>query len=181
MVIQELRDSKLIVATRSVDSPSCLYRFDGFDSFNGTKSCLVEHVDLVSRLWHEILGHVNYKYLQQMSTQPFILGLPQISCIDGVCQGCALGKQRRDPFLHGQATCALAPLELIHSNLMSFPTHFFSAKYFLTFIDDFSKCIGVYFLRYKFDVFDSFQVFKTFVEKQSGLSIWWIHTDNGWE
>ena len=39
----------------------------------------------------------------------------------------------------------------------------------------------MYFLKYKSDVFDSFRIFKTFVEKQSGLSIRCIHTDNGRE
>ena len=92
-----------------------------------------------------------------MSTQALVLGLSQISCIDGDCQGCALGKQHRDSFPHGQSTHALAPLELIHSDLMSFPTPpFFGARYVLTFIDEFSKHTWVYFLKYKSDVFDSF-------------------------
>ena len=64
VVIQDLHDPKMIVATRSVDSRLCLYRFDGFESSNDTSSCLVVHADLVSRLWHEYLGHVNYIYLQ---------------------------------------------------------------------------------------------------------------------
>ena len=72
------------------------------------------------------------------------------------------------------------PLELIHSDLMSFPTPSFSGvQYVLTFIDDFSKCTWVYFIKYKSDVFNSFQVFKEFVEKQSGLSIQQICIDNG--
>ena len=117
-----------------------------------------------------------------MSTQALVLGLPQITCTNGVCHGCVLGKQHRDPFPHGWATRALAPLELIHSDLMSFPTpSFFGARYVLTFIDDFSRNTWVYFLKYKSDVFDSFRVFKTFVEKQSGLSIRRICTDNGGE
>ena len=106
-----------------------------------------------------------------MSTQALVLGLPKISCTDGVCQGCALGKQHRDSFPHGRATHALVHLELIHSDLMSFSTPFSSARYVLTFIDDFSRHTWVYFLKHKSNVFDTFQVFKTFVEKQSGLSI----------
>jgi 5'-3' exoribonuclease 2 len=63
---------------------------------------------------------------------------------------------------------------------MSFPTPSFSgARYVLTFIDDFSRCTWVYFLKYKSDVFDSFHVFKTFVEKKFGLSIWRVRIDNG--
>lgn len=108
------------------------------------------------------------------------MGLPQISCTDGVCPGCALGKHHRDPFRVGISTRAKAPLELIHSDLVSFPTPSFSgARYVLTFIDDFSRRTWVYFLKYKSDVFDSFRIFKTFVEKQSGLYVRCIHIDNG--
>lgn len=91
-------------------------------------------------------------------------GLLHISCMDGVCLGCALGKHHRDPFPIGRSTCAKALLELIHSDLMSFPTtSFLGARYVLTFIDDISRCIWMYFLKYKSNVFDSFQIFQTFV------------------
>ena len=60
-----------------------------------------------------------------MSTQELVTGLPQISCTNGVCKGCALGKHHRDPFPVGKATHVKASLELIHSDLMSFPTPYF--------------------------------------------------------
>ena len=101
VVIRDLHDSKLIVATESVDSASHLYKFDGFESSDDTGSRLVTHANSISRLWHEHLGHVSYGYLQQMSTQALVLRLHQISCIDGVYQGCALGKQHMGPFPHG--------------------------------------------------------------------------------
>ena len=73
-------------------------------------------------------------------------------------------------------------MELIHNDLISFPTpSFSSARYVLTFIDDFSQRIWVHFLKYKSDVFDSFRIFKTFVEKQSGLFVRCICIDNGRE
>ena len=99
-----------------------------------------------------------------------MIGLYQISCIDDACQDCALGKYHKDPFLVGRITCAKAPLELIDNDLMSFPTpSFLGARYVLTFIDNFSRCTWMYFLKYKSDVFDSFQIFKTFIEKQSSF------------
>lgn len=101
MVIRDLHDSDLVVATGYVDIASRLYRFDGFEPSKGTGSSLITHADSVSKLWHERLGHVNYKYLQQMSTQALVLGLPQISCTYGVCHGCVLGKHHRDPFPKG--------------------------------------------------------------------------------
>ena len=64
MVIQDLHDYEIIVAIGSVDSTSCLYRFDGFEYSDDIGSCLVAHANLVSKLWNEHLGHVNYRYLQ---------------------------------------------------------------------------------------------------------------------
>jgi transposase InsO family protein len=51
----------------------------------------------------------------------------------------------------------------------------------LTFIDDYSRCTWVYFLKNKSEVFDNFLMFKALVEKQSGKSIKCLRTDNGRE
>ena len=63
VVIRDLHDSEMVVATGSVDFASCFYRFDGFESSDDTGSCLIAHEDLVSRLWHGCLGYFNYRYL----------------------------------------------------------------------------------------------------------------------
>ena len=63
VIIWDLHNSEMVVATRSVDFASRLYRFDGFESSDDTSSCLVAHADSVSRIWHNNLGHVNYIYL----------------------------------------------------------------------------------------------------------------------
>ena len=82
----------------------------------------------------------------------------------------------------GKALHATKPFELVHSDLMIFPTRSFSgSKYALTFIDDFSCGSWVYFLKYKSEVLATFKIFKAFVEKQSSLSIKNLRTDNGGE
>ena len=68
VVIQDLHDPNLIVSTGSFDLQSNLYQFDGFESSNSTGVSLISHADTVNKLWHEHFGHVNYRYLQQMST-----------------------------------------------------------------------------------------------------------------
>lgn len=98
---------------------------------------------------------------------------------DGVCTGCALCKQHQDPFPKGKTSRAKAPLELVHSDLMTFSTPFLGTKYTLTFIDDFSRYSWVYFLKYKSEVFATFKTFKALLGKQSSCSIKKLHTDNG--
>ena len=164
IIIQELQNLDIVVASVKVDHTSQLYKFDSFESSLG--SSFIAHADALSKLWHERFGHLNYRYLQQLSTQKLVLGLPKVSCTDGVCSGCVLGKQHQDPFPKGKAWRATTPLELVHNDLMSFPTCSFSgAKYALNFIDDFSRRSWVYFLKYKSEVLATFKNFKAFFEK----------------
>lgn len=53
--------------------------------------------------------------------------------------------------------------------------------YFLTFIDDFSRNIWIYFLKQKSEAFEKFKELKTLVEKQSGLYINVLGSDRGGE
>ena len=71
-------------------------------------------------------------------------------------------------------------MELVHNDLAGpFPHPSLSkAKYVLTFIDDFSQYTFVYFLKQKSKVFEYFQEFKAFAEKQTGKFIKVLHTDN---
>ena len=98
-----------------------------------------------------------------------VTGLPMVSCWDGVCSGCVLGKHYQDSFDKRASWHALAPLQLVHSDLCGplLVVSFSGCKYFLTFIDYFSIGTWVYFLKLKSEVFNMFLAFKAFVEKQS--------------
>ena len=106
-----------------------------------------------------------------------------VSCGDGVCSGCVLGKHHRDSFEKCASWHASAHLQLVHSDLCGpLPVVSFSGyKYFLTFIDDLSRHTWVYFLKLKSEVFNMFLAFKAIVEKQSGHQILNLRSDNGRE
>jgi hypothetical protein len=91
-----------------------------------------------------------------------VIGLPLVSCRDDVCAGCVLYKHLHDSFDKHASWHASNPLHLVHSDLCgSFPSLSFSGfKYFLNFIDDFSKQTWVYFLKLKSEVFDMFLAYK---------------------
>jgi transposase InsO family protein len=112
-----------------------------------------------------------------------VTDLPLVSCRDGVCVICVLGKHHRDSFDKRASWHASGPLQLVHSDLcgpLSSPS-FSRCKYFLTFIDEFSRRTWVYFLKLKSEVFDKFLFYKALVEKQSGHQIQRLRTDNGGE
>ena len=89
------------------------------------------------------------------------------SCKDGVCSGCVLEKHHQDSFDKRASWHASVPLELVHSDLCGpLPSASFSGfKYFLTFIDDYSRCTWVYFLKLKSELSNIFLAYKALVEK----------------
>ena len=54
-------------------------------------------------------------------------------------------------------------------------------KYFLTFIDDYSRRTSVYFLKLKSEVFDMFLAYEVLLEKKIGHHILKLRYDNGGE
>ncbi|KAL3523116.1 hypothetical protein ACH5RR_015950 [Cinchona calisaya] len=54
-------------------------------------------------------------------------------------------------------------------------------KYFLFFIDDFSRMCWVHFLKAKSELYTMFKKFKNYVENQSNLNIKTLRSDNGTE
>jgi transposase InsO family protein len=110
-----------------------------------------------------------------------VIGLPLVSCRDGVCAGCVLGKHHRDSFDKHASWHASGPFQLVHSDLcgpLSSP-YFSRCKYLLTFIDDISRRTWVYFLKLKSEVFDKFSAYKALVENQFGHQIQRLRTNNG--
>lgn len=101
-----------------------------------------------------------------MFTQNLVSNLPKVSHIDEVSAGFTLGKQHQDPFPKEKYLREMTPLELVHSDLMNFSIALSWAKDALTFIDDFPLHTWVYFLKYKSEVFATFNIFKDFIEKQ---------------
>ena len=74
-------------------------------------------------------------------------------------------------------------LELVHSDLfgpMSVPS-LGGSRYYVPFIDNFSRMTWIYFLKKKSKVFKRFLEFKALVENQTDRKIEVLRTDNGGE
>jgi hypothetical protein len=154
VVIKDLKDPNHVLATGIADGITRLYKFDNFGS-SSFSLVFVAHSDDLSKLWHERFGHLNYRSLWQLCNQQMVTSLPLVSCRDGVFVSCVLGKHHQDSFEKCASWQASGPLQLVHSDLcgpLSSPS-FSGCKYFLTFIDDFSRRTWVYFLKLKSEVF----------------------------
>jgi hypothetical protein len=152
------------VATNEVNHQSRLYTFSEFIEPN---SCLLlTHTDESGRIWHKRFGHLNFRYMQQLSKHRLVDGLLDIHFSNGVCEGCVLGKHPQEKFDKGKSHLAFTPLYLIHSDLMGpFPHPSINKSIFvLIFVNDLSFFTLIYFLRQKSKVFQHLKDFKALVE-----------------
>ncbi|KZV18661.1 hypothetical protein F511_40615 [Dorcoceras hygrometricum] len=118
-----------------------------------------------SQLWHLRYGHLHTAGLRLLNQKEMVCGLPRIDVDGAVCEGCIYGKQSKRSFPVGQSWRATEPLELVHADLcgpMRTET-LGGSKYFLLFVDDYSKMSWVYFLKFKSEAFGQFVKFKALV------------------
>jgi hypothetical protein len=96
-----------------------------------------------------------------------------------VCDACQRTKSHQLPFSKSFSV-SKAPLELIFSYVWGpAPISVGKFKYYVSFIDDYSKFVWIYLLKNKSDVFHKFHDFQQLVECQFGTKILSIQTDWG--
>jgi transposase InsO family protein len=129
-------------------------------------------------LLHCRLGHVSFESLNRLYLSMF-KGVDKSRL---VCDPCELGKHTRSIY-----PCiglrSYEPFVLIHSNVWV-PCSVSSvsgAKWFVTFIDCYTRMTWIYMLKHKSEVFSCFQDFHKLVANQFNARIQIIHTDNGTE
>jgi hypothetical protein len=107
--------------------------------------------------------------------------MPKISKYENtVCKSCQFGKQSRVQFKEREHSTT-QPIELIHTDL-SGPTSTQSPRgeiYFIFFIDDYTGMTWVRLLKYKFEAFEKFKIFKVQVENEMELKIKFLRLDRG--
>ena len=133
-----------------------------------------------SRLWHNRLGHPNASTMSTLFKSG-LLNKPFHSA-SFECDACKLGKSKTLPFPHS-TTRSTECFDLIHSDVQGIAPHlsYGHFKYFVTFIDDFSRFTWVYLLHSKSDVLNAFQFFLSYVEIQFSKCIKTLYSNSGGE
>ena len=98
------------------------------------------------------------------------------------CRHCICGKQCRQKFKEGSHV-SKGVLDYIHYDLWGpSPTISYGGeRYYVLFIDEFSRKFWDYVLKRNADVFNTFKQFRVMVEKITGRKIKCLRTDNGGE
>jgi len=135
-----------------------------------------------NEVWHKRLGHPNSIVLSHLSNSGLLGNKNQFSVASFDCSTCKLGKSKTLPFPNFGSRAAKC-FDVIHSDVWGISpvishAHF---KYFVTFIDDYSRFTWVYFLRSKSEVFFIFKKFLAYVETQFSKCIKILRSDSGGE
>ena len=134
-------------------------------------------------VWHKRLAHACHSTIQSASNQALVEGADLSSVSVGLCDSCVKGKMSRKPFKSAGGIKSKRTLELVHTDVCG-PMQVNSlggCKYFVTFIDDFSRYADLYFVSNKSEVFSVFQQYKARVENHTGNSIGTLRSDGGGE
>lgn len=129
--------------------------------------------------WHEILGHCNFNDVQKLE-----------NVVDGMsirgktshmqCEVCVQGKftqsRNREPDVRAKSA-----LELVHTDLAGpiEPESREGYKYAISFTDDYSSAVSVYFLKHKSDTVDATERFLADMAPYGNVTC--IRSDNGTE
>ncbi|KAL5811668.1 hypothetical protein ACOSQ3_026618 [Xanthoceras sorbifolium] len=141
----------------------------------------VADADGKSNLWHQRLGHMSEKGMKTLLSKG---KLPDLKAVDvGLCEHCIFGKQKKVSFAKIGKIPKAEKLELVHTDVWGpSPVSSLSGSlYYVTFIDDSTRKVWVYFLKKKSEVFDTFRKWKAMVENETGLKIKRLRSDNGGE
>ena len=127
-------------------------------------------------LIHAQLGHPGLNKLKQL--HPSLSHLESLSCAS-----CQLGKHVRSSFSPRIESRAMSPFALVHSDVWG-PSRVSStmgSRYFVTFIDDFSRCTWLYLMKDRSELFSIFESFFLEIKTQFGTSLRTLQSDNARE
>ncbi|KAL9233052.1 hypothetical protein vseg_008093 [Gypsophila vaccaria] len=139
------------------------------------------HVNVVTRketnkLWHQRLGHPSMQAMEHLpditknkSNSDFLF-----------CDICVRAKQTRSTFPLSNNKASL-PFELLHCDVWGpyRPNRACNSRYFLTIVDDFSRCLWVYLMKTKDEVSRLLIDFFALVDRQFERKVKIVRSDNG--
>lgn len=143
------------------------------------ESCNIVQSDI--KVWHERLGHLNIKEIQNMSKNG-IIPMTLTGSGNFVCEACQYGKQARNPFKESMRGTTL-PGEIVYSDVCGpiAESSLSGKRYFVLFKDGATSYRHIYFLKHKDEVLECFIKYNAIINNQFHHNVRILHTDNGRE
>ena len=173
-VFQELKSRKILGTGTEHDG---LYYLDGVAAplaFNATCTSSTDEFLLL----HYRLGHLSFQALGRKFPSLFAS-----CCKDKLgCDVCELAKHTRATY-PSSSERSQNPFEVVHSDVWgpSVVTSLLGERWYVTFIDGFSRCTWLYLLKQKCDVLSAFKNFYALICNQYNAKVKIFRSDNGTE
>jgi transposase InsO family protein len=130
--------------------------------------------------WHKRLGHPSSKLVHHL-IHTFSLPTNKNGSLS-LCSSCSQNKAHRQPF-NNHGLTSTAPLDLIYTDVWG-PSHAVGidgSKYYLIFVDHYTKYTWLYPMTHKSTVQTIFPQFRNLVENKFNTKIKSLYSDNGGE
>ena len=127
-------------------------------------------------LLHSLLGHPSLSKFRKM--------VPHFSSLSLLeCESCQLGKHTRVLFPKRLDLGTKSSFELVHTDVWGpfRSTSTLGFRYFVTFIDDYSRCTWLFLMKTRVELFSIFQKFHAKIHTQFNTSIRILRSDNAKE
>ena len=129
-----------------------------------------------SLLLHSRLNHPSLSKFRKLV--PHFSGLSSLEC-----ESCQLGKHTRVSFSKRLDPRTKSPFEFVHTDVLG-PSRFASTlgfRYFVTFIDDYSRCTWLFLMKPRTELFSIFQKFHVEIHTQFNTYFHILRSDNAKE
>lgn len=186
--VKLFKNNHLVCTGTQMDNGLC--KLDASVTLKNIDSRLLAHVAINSKhtplsVLHQRFGHLSVNSIRKTFQVGFVDGIERSNSEEEVskfkCNSCISSKSHRIPSEDSESHTS-KPLELVHSDVLTFPTASLSGKrYLVTFVDNHSRKVWVSAIGNKSDVFSAFQIWKNEVEKISGHKTKTLRSDNGSE
>lgn len=142
-----------------------------------------KHQDCI-HVWHRRMGHRNFDAVKKLAQDKLADGIVINKCEQLMkCTSCIKGKMTKKQFPKVSTSLSKEVLDLIHSDVCG-PMKTVTPskkKYFLTFIDDYSRYTCIYLLHSKSEVSEKFREYVAYVSNKFGRKPKVLRSDNGTE
>lgn len=182
--VRVLKDSEVVACGRR---RGLQYEMDFYvDNTSASSSYSCGKLQKCNELWHRRYGHLSEKNLELIAKKNMVTGFDKCAVKDSremFCEPCIEAKQTRKPFVSCSEKRATRVLELIHTDVCGpvTPVGHDGSRYYVSFIDDWSRFIIVYTIRSKDQVYECFKLYEAMVTAKFGRKIARVRSDNGGE
>jgi len=157
-------------------SPSLYYSLTTMHDNVGIKRNIIN--ERSSILWHRRLGHIPIEKVKRLVNDGVLEALDFTDF--GTCVDCIKEKQTNK--IKKGARRSSDILEIEHTGISGpYEMYLNGQRYFITFIDDYSRYMYFFLLYDKNEALDAFKIYKVEVEKQLGKKIKIVRSDRGEE